>query len=219
MSALPMPPLKAEVSSLQWSGRNGASFAAVWVPVLNRLEGSRGMPSLTVWIYETSLGAEAGHRRLRRLVAAEALQVLDAVTVTWVPGAHEPRIRRLQRTVSATGGVSGLTALVMLLPSQPSGVRRGGSRMPARLRNVADGLRGIGIDQEFLEDVSTHVGQGTSALWVLSGDVDFDLVRPVVEHAVARGDVILRHARLTDDAPDALTRIVDDLASAPHPSR
>ncbi len=177
------------------------------------------MPSLTVWIYDTTLGAEAGHRRLRRLLVAEALHVLDAVTVTWVPGAHEPRIRQLQRTTSPASGVSVLAALVMLLPSQPSGVRRTGSRMPVRLHNVAGGLRGIGIDQEFLDDVSTHLGPGTSALWVLSGDVDFDLVRPVVERAVARGDVILRHARLTDDAPDAIGRIVDDLGSTPHPSR
>jgi uncharacterized membrane protein len=92
--------------------------------------------------------------------------------------------------------------------------------MPTRLHDVAGRLRGTGIDPEFFEDVATHLGQGTSALWVLSGDdVDLDLVRPVVEHALAREDVILRNARLTDDAPAALTGMIDDLASAPRPNR
>lgn len=175
------------------------------------------MPSLTVWIYDTPLGAEAGHRRLRRLLIAEALHVFDAVTVTWVPGAHEPRTRQLQRSTSPAGAASVLAELVMLLPSQPSGVRRTGSRMPARLHDVAGGLRAIGIDQDFLDDVSRHLVPGTSALWVLSGDVDFELVRPVLEHAVARGDVILRHARLTEDAPAVLSRMVAH-GSAPRPS-
>ena len=177
------------------------------------------MPSLTVWIYDTPLGAEAGQRRLRRLLVAEALHVLDAVTVTWVPGAHEPRIRQLRRTTSSVSGVSVLAALVMLLPVKSSGGRRTESRMPVLLHDVAGELRRIGIEQELLDEISTHLGPGTSALWVLSGDVDFDLVRPVLEHAVARGDVILRHARLTDDAPDALRRIAEDVGSAPHPSR
>jgi uncharacterized membrane protein len=91
--------------------------------------------------------------------------------------------------------------------------------MPPQLHDVAGRLRGTGIDPEFLEDVDTHLGQGTSALWVLSGDVDLDLVRPVVEHALARGDVLLRHARLTEDGPEALTGIVGDLASPPRPRR
>jgi uncharacterized membrane protein len=177
------------------------------------------MPSLTVWIYDTPLGAEAGQVRLRRLLAAEALQVFDAVTVSWVPGSHEPRIRQLPYTNTPAGGVSVLTALVKLLPSQPSGVRRTGSPMPTQLHDIADRLHGTGIDPEFLEDVGTHLGQGTSALWVLSGAVDLDLVRPVLEHALARGDVILRHARLTDDALDALAGIVDDPASAARPNR
>ena len=39
---------------------------------------------------------------------------------------------------------------------------------------------------------------------VLSGDADFDQVRPVIERGVARGDVVLMHVELPHDAPDIL---------------
>ena len=53
------------------------------------------MPALTVWCYGTPLGATAGSVRLRRLEQARALEVIDAITVSWAPGAHRPRVTRL----------------------------------------------------------------------------------------------------------------------------
>jgi uncharacterized membrane protein len=162
------------------------------------------VPNLTVWIYDTPLGAEAGHRRLRRLLANEALHLLDAVTVSWVPGAHEPRLLHTRGTTAFNADGSVLAALIRLWPAaslRPDGGAVEGGPAP---EEVAEGLRCAGIEPAFLEEVSTRMAPGTSALWVLSGEVDFDQVRPVVEQAVARGDVILRHVRLPQDGPDAL---------------
>ena len=39
--------------------------------------------------------------RLRDLRQQNALRVHDAITVTWVPGAHQPRIGHLRRATSA----------------------------------------------------------------------------------------------------------------------
>ena len=50
------------------------------------------MPALTAWCYGTPLGATAGSVRLRRMEQARALDVIDAIVVSWAPGAHRPRV-------------------------------------------------------------------------------------------------------------------------------
>lgn len=50
------------------------------------------MATLTVWCYGTPLGAAAGELMLRRLCVRRHLPVIDAVSVSWLPGAHRPRV-------------------------------------------------------------------------------------------------------------------------------
>ena len=57
----------------------------------------------------------------------------------------------------------------------------------------------------------------TSALLVLSSNPDLDQVRPVIERGLARGDVILKHARLPDDALEVLQQAVHDLQARSRP--
>jgi uncharacterized membrane protein len=160
-----------------------------------------GSTTLTVWIYDSAMGAAAGEVRLRNLVGRQALTVHDAITVTWVPGAHEPRVGHLRhQTTAAASKGSLLGALVGALVLAPVA----GAAAGAGIAALAQRVRGTGIDQAFLEDVKANLGPGTSALLVLSGDADLDVVRPFVERGLARGDVKLLHARLPDDAPQAL---------------
>ena len=63
----------------------------------------------------------------------------------------------------------------------------------------------------FLEKVRDRLRPETSALLVLSSDPDLEQVRPVIERGLARGDVILMHARLPDDALGVLEQAVRDL--------
>ena len=168
-------------------------------------------PTLTVWIYDSALGAAAGEVRLKDLRRRNALQVHDAVTLSWMPGAHQPRIGRLRRETSAAAGsvLGGLVELTFLAPAAEA---KAGPRVVA----LAQRLRGTGIDQTFLEQIKAHLRPGASALFVLSGHADLDEVRPVIERGLARGDVVLVHALLSDDAPEVLREAVHELRSHTH---
>jgi uncharacterized membrane protein len=165
-------------------------------------------PALSVWIYDTALGAAAGSVRLRNLRERGALQVHDAITVSWMPGVHQPRIGHLRHETSAGAArASVLGGLVDLMFRGPAtaGVAAGG------IAHLAQRLRGTGIDEAFLEEMHAQLRPESSALLVLSGDLDLDVVRPAVERGLARGDVVLMHARLQYGAPAVLRDAVRDL--------
>ena len=171
------------------------------------------MPTLTVWHYDTPLGAEAGEVRLKALQESGALEVKDAITVSWMPGAHQPRVGHFRHaTAGAAGKGSMLGALVGMLVLAPVA----GAAAGAGVATIAQRLRGTGIDQDFLEGVTSRLTPGTSALLVLSSDADPDQVRAAIERGVARGDVVLLHAELADDAPSTIRDLVREL-SAPDP--
>ena len=166
------------------------------------------MATLTVWRYDTPLGADAAEVRLKAVQEKGAITVDDAVTVAWMPGAHQPRVGHLRHaTTGAAGKGSVLGGLVGLLVLAPVA----GAAAGAGIAAIAQRLRGTGIDQGFLEDVSAHLVPGTSALLVLSSDAELDVVRPMIERGLARGDVVLLHAELDDDAPTAIRDLVRDL--------
>ncbi|HTW13647.1 MAG TPA: DUF1269 domain-containing protein [Nocardioides sp.] len=166
--------------------------------------------TLTVWLYDTPMGAVAGELRLRALHKRRAVLVLDAVTVIWIPGAHRPRIGHLRyptSQVAAQRSVLGALVGAVLLPTavpvtDPEAVG---------LNAWADRLGGTGIDQPFLEDVRSRIVPGTSALLVLSSDTDLDVVRPLVQHGLARGDVSLLRVPLGEGAVEMLRQVVDEL--------
>jgi uncharacterized membrane protein len=165
-------------------------------------------PTLTVWIYDSALGAAAGEVRLKDLKERNALLLHDAVTVTWIPGVHLPRIGHLRYETSAGAArdsvLGGLVGLIFLAP--PTEEEGGGS-----MTSLAQGLRGIGIDQTFLEEFKAQLRPDTSALLVLSGHENLDEVRPVIERGLARGDVALMHVQLPHGALEILREAVRGL--------
>ena len=188
---------------------NGPSDPAERPTLADHLVG----PTLTVWIYDSALGAAAGHARLSRLKERDAIQVHDAVTVSWIPGAHQPRIGHLWNETSATAArgsvLGGLVGLIFLAPAE-------GAAAGAGIAALALRLRGTGIDRAFLEEVKAQLRPETSALLVLSGLGDLGEVRPVVERGLARGDVLLMHALLARDAPETLRAAVRELQLRRH---
>ena len=165
-------------------------------------------PALTVWIYDSALGAAAGEVRLKDLRQQDALHVHDAITVSWMPGAHEPRIGHLRRETSAGAArdsvLGGLIDLLFLAPV-------------SSVATVATRLLGTGLDEAFLDEVKRQLHAETSALLVLSSDADLDEVRPVIERGLARGDVVLMHAQLPEDGPGTLRDAVHALQQESNP--
>jgi len=168
--------------------------------------------TLTVWRYDTPLGANAGEVRLKALRRRGALTVHDAVTVAWLPGSHEPLIGHLHHaSASAAGKGSALGALVGMLVLAPAV----GAVVGAGAATLARRLRGSGIDQAFLDEIAAHLQPGCSALLVLSSDVDLDAVRPVVERGLATGQMVLLHAEVSEDVPAAIREAVREFETPP----
>lgn len=168
--------------------------------------------SLTVWHYDSAMGAAAGEIRLRNLEERGALTVIDAITVAWMPHASQPRIGHLHSRTAAgarRGAVLGAVAGVLVLAPAA------GAAAGAGLGALAGRLRATGIDDDFLTEMKSRLTPGTSALLVLSGDADLDAIRPFLERGRSRGDVTLMHAVLSDDAPDTLRELLASLPSSP----
>ena len=161
--------------------------------------------SLTVWHYDTAMGAAAGEIRLKDLQQQGGVRIVDAITVTWVPGADKPHVGHvLRQGPTAVAKGSALGALVGTLFLAPVAGAAAGAGVAA----VAHRLRDTGIDQAFLEDITARLKPGTSALLVLSADADLDVLRPFIERGLARGDVRLMHAELNADVPIELRRLL-----------
>lgn len=170
------------------------------------------MPSLTVWRYDSPLGADAGVVRLKNLEQQGALKVHDAITVTWLAQEEQPRIGQVHHaTATAAGKGSLLGGLIGLLVLAPAA----GAAAGAAIGAVAHRLRGTGIDRPLLRDVKEAMEPGTSALVVLSSDADLDAIRPFLE----RKDSVLIHAVLSPDAAELLETALEPGTDRPTEKR
>jgi uncharacterized membrane protein len=146
--------------------------------------------TLTVWFYDSPMGAAAGQVRLRGVSPYDGILVLDAVTMTWIPGTHAPRVGQLRQTAAGAARGTILGPFVICL------LRTGGERGAAAVDALAHQLGAPGLDREFLQEMKDRLAPGTSALLVLSVDTDLDAIRRVIERGRARGEVTLMHALL-----------------------
>ena len=165
------------------------------------------MTALTVWQYDTPFGAEAGGVRLKSLAERGTLTVVDAITVAWMPQAQEPVIAHLRHAV-ASGAVKGsilggLVGMVLLAPAA-------GAVAGAGVASALTRMTKAGIDKDLVQELSSRLKPGTSALVVLSRDADLDDIRPAIERELARGDVVLLHAELSPDAPAAIREAMEE---------
>jgi len=160
------------------------------------------VPALTVWCYGTPLGATAGSVRLRRLEEARALEVIDAIVVSWAPGAHRPRVTRLWPPAQV--GAREPSVLVALLRTALRAPHNGDALAP----DVVERLAATGLDPLLLEEVTARLAPRTSALMVLSGAADLSVVVPAVRQRIVSGEVTLLRADLPSDGPALLRTAV-----------
>jgi len=129
------------------------------------------MTALTVWEFETATGASEALGKLKSMQKQQLIQIQDAAIVEWAEGKKKPKTRQAIDLVGA-GALSGafwgmLFGLIFFVPFFGMAV---GAAMGALSGHFGD----YGIDDDFIKSVRDQVTEGTSALFLLTGDATVD---------------------------------------------
>jgi uncharacterized membrane protein len=129
--------------------------------------------SLVVLKFDTPDGADKGLGIAQSLQKQQLVQLLDAAIVTWPMGKKKPKTRHLS-DLTCEGAWYGafwgmLFGLLFFVPFLGAAF---GAAVGALSAHFAD----YGIGKDFLEQVRGKVKEGTSALFLLVGQVTTDRV-------------------------------------------
>jgi uncharacterized membrane protein len=129
--------------------------------------------TLVVLKFDTPEGADKGLEVAQRLQKEHLLELLDAAVVTWASGKKKPRTRHLgdlTGVAACDGAFWGmLFGLIFFVPFLGAAL---GAVMGALSAHFAD----YGIGKDFLDQVRSKVTEGTSALFLMVGQVTADRV-------------------------------------------
>ena len=129
--------------------------------------------TLVVLKFETPEGADQGLALAQELQKQQLLQLLDAATVTWPKGKSKPKTRHLG-DLTCAGAWDGafwgmLFGLLFFVPFL-------GAAFGAAVGALSGHFADYGIGKDFLEKVRAKVTEGSSALFLLLGQVTTDRV-------------------------------------------
>ncbi len=131
------------------------------------------MAALTVWKFNTADGAEQALSKFEALSKQKLIEIQDAALVTWPQGKKKPKTKQAYSLVgndALMGAFWGmLFGLIFFVPFFGLAV---GAAMGALAGKFSD----YGIDDNFIKEVRTNVTEGTSALFLLTGQVTLDKV-------------------------------------------
>jgi uncharacterized membrane protein len=131
------------------------------------------MSTLTVWKFKSADGAEKALAKLEGMQKQQIIQVLDAAIVTWPQGRNRPKTYQAFNTAGA-GALGGafwgmLFGLIFFAPLL-------GMVVGATAGAVSGSFTDYGINDDFINDLKSKVTEGTSALFLLTGQVTLDKV-------------------------------------------
>lgn len=131
------------------------------------------MATLTVWKFDSVTGANEALAKLQALQKQHLIEVSDAAIVEWPQGKKRPKTRQLTNLTSA-GALNGafwgiLFGMLFFVPFFGLAV---GAAMGALAGHFTD----YGIDDDFIKSVRDHITEGTSGLFLLTGQVTLDKV-------------------------------------------
>ena len=131
------------------------------------------MASLVVLKFETPEGAEKGLELAVNLQKQALLQLLDVATVTWPEGKKKPKTRHAG-DLTCAGACDGafwgfLFGLIFFVPFF-------GAAIGAAFGALGGHFAEYGIGKDFIEQVRNKVTPGSSALFLLLGQVTTDRV-------------------------------------------
>ena len=130
------------------------------------------MTTLTVWAFADADTVYRAERDLGMLAARHSLGVEDGAVLTWPANRSRPRTRQLQ-SIALTAAVGDafwgiLFGTVFFIPTL-------GLLANSDVATLSSALRGIGIDENFINELRRVLSPSTSALFVLSGTDTADL--------------------------------------------
>jgi uncharacterized membrane protein len=132
------------------------------------------MSTLTVWQFNSADGAKKALQKLEGLQKQEIIKVMDAAIVSWPEGRKKPKTNQAVSTVGvgALGGAfwGMLFGLIFLVPLF-------GMIVGATAGAVSGKFTDYGINDDFIKEVRSKVTEGTSALFLLTGQVTIDKVK------------------------------------------
>jgi uncharacterized membrane protein len=129
--------------------------------------------SLVVLKFDSPEGADKGLELALSLQKQQLLQLLDAAIVTWPQGKKKPKTRHLGDQTAAGAWFGAFWGMLFgFLFFMPLLGAAWGAAVGALSGRFAD----YGIGREFIEQVRGKVKEGTSALFLLVGQVTTDRV-------------------------------------------
>jgi uncharacterized membrane protein len=131
------------------------------------------MSTLTVWKFNTADGADNALSKLEGLQKQQVVRVLDAAIVSWPQGRKRPKTYQAMNTVGA-GALGGafwgmLFGLLFFAPLL-------GVIVGATAGALSGKFTDYGINDAFIKDLQNKVTEGTSALFLLTGQTTVDKV-------------------------------------------
>lgn len=132
------------------------------------------MATLTVWKFNSAEGAEEALTKLTPLQKEHIIEIKDAATVSWAEGKKKPKTKQAIN-LAGLGALDGafwglLFGLIFFCPIF-------GIAVGASMGALGGSLRDYGINDNFINDVKSKVTEGTSALFLFTGDVTLDKVK------------------------------------------
>ncbi len=155
------------------------------------------MAALTVWKFSDAEGASQALAKLQGLQKQQLVEIQDAAVVSWPQGKSKPKTQQATNLAGA-GALSGafwgmLFGLLFFVPFFGLAV---GAAMGALAGHFSD----YGIDDDFIKSVRSEVTEGTSALFLLTGNVTVDKVEAALKGQM--GSLI--RSNLSDEQEAAL---------------
>jgi uncharacterized membrane protein len=135
------------------------------------------MTTLTVWKFNSAEGAEEVLTRLTPLQKEHIIDIKDAAIVSWSQGKKKPKTKQAINLVglgTLDGAFWGLLfGLIFFCPIF-------GIAIGASMGALGGSMRDYGINDNFINEVKSKVTEGTSALFLFTGEVTIDKVAEAI---------------------------------------
>lgn len=140
------------------------------------------MAALTVWKFSTPDAARNVLTKLAELQKQHLIEIQDAAIVTWPEGKKKPKTEQAFPLVGL-GALDGafwgmLFGFIFFMPLL-------GAAVGALAGALSGSFQDYGINDDFIEEIRSKVTEGSSALFLLTGEVTLDKVEDALKGETA----------------------------------